>query len=83
MKHISAALKDSTDIYNDLRPDTDVPVSWEKEEFMNRVMAMSNEDLQMIVDYVPVEMCLDRIQKELDRVKAIESSIKETMNLLK
>ena len=83
MKHISAALKDSTDIYNGLRPDTDVPVSWEKEEFMNRVMAMSQEDLQMIVDYVPVEMCLARIQKELDRVKAIESSIKETMNLLK
>ena len=83
MKHISSELKDSTDIYNGLRPATDVPVSWEKEEFMNRVMAMSQEDLQMIVDYVPVEMCLARIQNELDRVKAIESSIKETMNLLK
>ena len=42
---------------------------------MNRVKAMTMDELEMIVNYVPVELCMNRIAKELENAKQLKSSI--------
>lgn len=51
----------------------------EKKELTNRFKAMSRDDLELFMDLVPVEFCLNRIQKELDKAKLFEDSIKNAM----
>ena len=42
---------------------------------MNRVKAMTMDELEMIVNYVPVKLCMNRITKELENPKQLTSSI--------
>lgn len=51
----------------------------EKKELTNRFKAMSRDELELFMDLVPVEFCLNRIQKELDKAKLFEDSIKNAM----
>lgn len=46
-----------------------------RDEFMQRVKAMTMDELKMIVDYVPVELCMERINKELESAKQLKNSI--------
>lgn len=46
-----------------------------KEEFMQRVKAMTMDELKMVVDYAPIELCMDRISKELESAKQLKESI--------
>lgn len=52
----------------------------EKEEFKDRIRAMSPEEMELALDVIPVEMCLARVNRELDRLKAFESSVKTAVN---
>lgn len=54
----------------------------ETKELTERFKAMSKEEMELFMDIVPVEMCMARIQKELDRAKEFEKSIKTAMNSL-
>ena len=49
-----------------------------QEEFMSRVRAMSRDELEMIVDYVPIELCMNRISKEIEEANHIKETIKAT-----
>ena len=51
-------------------------------ELTERFKAMSKEEMELFMDIVPVEMCMARIQKELDRAKDFEKSIKTAMSSL-
>lgn len=44
-------------------------------ELANRVKAMTPEELEIVADNIPVELCLKRIQKELDKAKELENGL--------
>ena len=44
-------------------------------ELANRVKAMTPEEQEVVADNIPVELCLKRIQKELDKAKELENGI--------
>lgn len=46
-----------------------------KDEFMQRVKAMTMDELKMVVDYAPVELCMERITKELENAKQLKNGI--------
>ena len=43
-----------------------------REELITVVKAMSDEELELVVDYIPVELCLKRIDKELTKAKEVQ-----------
>lgn len=52
----------------------------EKEELSRRVKAMSKEELEIVVNSIPVELCLMRIEREFDKLKAFEDSVKSAVS---
>ena len=52
----------------------------EKEELTRRVKAMSREELEIVLDSIPVELCLMRIEREFDKLKAFEDSVKSAVS---
>ena len=52
----------------------------EKEEFIERIKGMSQEELELVVEIIPVDMCMARVNTELDRLKAFENSVKSAVN---
>lgn len=52
----------------------------EKEELARRVKAMSREELEVVLDSIPVELCLMKIEREFDRLKAFEDSVKSAVS---
>lgn len=51
----------------------------ERDEFIRRIKGMSIEEKALAMEYMPVELCLDRIAKELERAKTMEERIKSAM----
>lgn len=51
----------------------------EKKEFTDRVKAMSEEELELFVDLIPVDLCLKRIEGKLNRAREFEATIKNAM----
>ena len=51
-----------------------------KEELSRRVKAMSREELEIVLDSIPVELCLMRIEREFDKLKAFEDSVKSAVS---
>lgn len=52
----------------------------EKEEFVNRIKGMSQEELELVVDIIPVDLCVARVNKELERLRTFENSVKWAVN---
>lgn len=55
---------------------------FEEEEFVNRIKGMSRQELEIVADILPIELCMARIQKELDKAKRVEDYIRGTINIL-
>lgn len=51
----------------------------EKKELTNRFGGMSKEEIDFIIDLIPIEYCLDRIHRELDKAKDFENKVKSAM----
>lgn len=47
----------------------------EKKELVTRVKGMSEEELRVVLENIPVDLCLDRVATELDRLYTLESSL--------
>ena len=47
----------------------------EVKELRDRIKAMTPEELAIVADNIPVELCITRIRDELNRAKALEESI--------
>lgn len=47
-----------------------------------RILGMSQEELELVADTIPIELCLKRIHKELDRAKNFESLVKNAIGSL-
>lgn len=52
----------------------------ERRELIERVKAMSREELELVAEIIPVDLCLKRIDSELQKAKEFEKSIKSAMN---
>ena len=72
------ALKTITEAVKDKEENT--MTRMEKEEFIERIKGMSQEELELVVEIIPVDMCMARVNKELDRLKAFENSVKSAVN---
>lgn len=51
----------------------------EKKELTERFGGMSKEEIDFIIDLIPVEYCLNRIHRELDKAKDFENKVKSAM----
>ena len=54
----------------------------EIDELTRRVKAMSRDELEIVIDNVPVELCMRRIEKELEKAEAFENRVKLAAGLL-
>lgn len=54
----------------------------EKEEIINRIGAMSREEMLIALDHIPVDLCLERIKKEIIKSQAFIQAIKETTSMI-
>jgi hypothetical protein len=57
-----------------LKEDTNMNVA-EKKELITRVKGMSEEEIRVVLDHIPVDLCLDRVAGELERLYTLESSL--------
>ena len=48
----------------------------ERQKLIQVVRNFDEEELEIVLDTVPLEMCFDRIKKEIDRAKEVENIIK-------
>ena len=51
-------------------------------ELKERIHAMTPEELSIVADTIPVELCLGRIHNEILKAKSLEDSIKGMINKL-
>ena len=54
-----------------------------KRELIARFEAMALEEKMMLLEVVPVELCLKRIQNELDKARKFEDTVKAAMSSLR
>lgn len=48
-------------------------------ELGKRIQAMTDEEKRVVVDNIPISMCLDRVGLEFDRLYSIEKSLVDMM----
>ena len=53
----------------------------EAAELAARVKAMTREEMELVLDTIPVEMCLSRIEKEITRIRAFEIALKTAIDI--
>lgn len=51
-----------------------------KQKLTEYFKALTREEMELFVSIVPIEMCMGRIQKELDKAKEFEQAIKFVVN---
>lgn len=54
----------------------------EKEEFISRIKGLDDEEMELVVDLIPIDLCMKRLEKELDKLKSLENFVASTSKLL-
>ena len=54
----------------------------EKEEFISRIKGLDDEEMELVADLIPIELCMKRLEKELDKLKSLENWVESTSKLL-
>lgn len=55
----------------------------EKKELQDRIKAMSMDELEVVVDCIPVGLCMIRIQNEINKAAEIQASITRAYEMVK
>ena len=55
-------------------------VKMAKEEIEGMIYGMSQEELELIADIMPIDICMTRVKKEMDRLRNFEDSVRSTVN---
>ena len=50
-----------------------------KDELIRRTEALTKEEMELVLDHIPVELCLARISRELERNKVFISTVKNAV----
>lgn len=66
--HIYEIMKENTKEVDDMS-------EMEKNELITRIKGMSKEELEVVADCIPVELCHNRIGKELKKAKMLDEAI--------
>lgn len=91
MKKIGTSVKKNTEVVKKETPamykiEKEKPVigmsKLEKEEFVSRIKGMSEEEMNLLVDLIPIDICLERIKREIDKAEVLKNKFKEASNLL-
>ena len=67
---------------DNLVKETDEMTKKERETFIDVVKGMTAEELELMIDIIPVELCLRRIEKELGKAKNMRETIKNMSCLI-
>lgn len=78
-KLVNKEVKEQPKVKTEVKKNTSM-THMEKEELSRRVKAMSREELEVVLDSIPVELCLMKIEREFDRLKAFEDSVKSAVS---
>lgn len=54
----------------------------EKDKYINMIKGMSQEELELVVDTIPVKMCLNRIIKELNKYDQFAGTVRNAFDIL-
>lgn len=54
-----------------------------REELISRIKALDAEELKLVVDTIPVELCYNRIGEELQKFKEAKKRSKEALDVMK
>lgn len=54
-----------------------VPENVEKEEFVVRMKALSEQELEWLMDIIPISLCLQKIEQEVAKVENYKRTIKD------
>lgn len=78
-KLVNKEVKEQSKMKTEVKKNTTM-THMEKEELTRRVKAMSREELEVVLNNIPIELCLMRIEREFDRLKAFEDSVKSAVS---
>ena len=78
-KLVNKEVKEQSKMNTEIKKNTTM-THMEKEELSRRVKAMSREELEVVLNNIPVELCLMRIEREFDKLKAFEDSVKSAVS---
>lgn len=53
-----------------------------KEELISRVKGLDEEEMELVVNLLPVDLCMKRIGKELDKLKSVENWMDKASKML-
>ena len=53
----------------------------EKKELQDRIKAMNPKEIEAVMEVIPVELCMKRIQDELDHAREFKSMIKKAYEM--
>lgn len=54
----------------------------EKDKYINMIKGMSQAELELVVDTIPVKMCLNRIIKELNKYDQFAGTVRGAFDIL-
>lgn len=54
----------------------------EKRELIDLIKGMSIEELEIVADTIPVELCIERIEDELNKARDMRESIRAMSNMI-
>lgn len=54
----------------------------EKEELTSRIKGLGEEEMELVANIIPVDLCLKRIGKELDKLKSVENWMDKASKML-
>ena len=66
-----------------MNPPTSTMSEPERQKLIQVVQNFTPEELEIVLDTVPLEMCFAKIKKEIDRAKEVEAVIKNMAGLMK
>lgn len=53
-----------------------------REELISRIKGLDEEEMELVVNLIPVDLCLKRIGKELDKLKSVENWMDKASKML-
>ena len=48
---------------------------FKKDELIRRTEAMSKEEMELVLDHIPVELCLARVSREIEQLKVFKTTV--------
>lgn len=61
---------------------SEIMTNLEKEEFISRIKGLDDEEMELVADLIPIDLCMKRLEKELDKLKSLENWVESTSKLL-